>query len=38
MLDRFAEPRAEVEELIGRAADAAELWVREGTEAAQRQL
>jgi PTH1 family peptidyl-tRNA hydrolase len=38
VLDRFAEPRAEVEELIERAADAAELWVREGAEAVRRQV
>lgn len=38
VLDHFAEPKAEVEALIERAADAAELWVREGAAAAQHQL
>ncbi len=34
VLGRFAEPRAEVDDLVRRAADAVELWVAEGAEAA----
>ena len=34
VLDRFAEPRAEVDDLVRRAADAVELWIGEGIETA----
>jgi PTH1 family peptidyl-tRNA hydrolase len=34
VLERFAEPRAEVQDLVERAAAAAELWLVEGLEAA----
>jgi PTH1 family peptidyl-tRNA hydrolase len=34
VLGRFEEPRAAVEDLVRRAADAVELWVAEGAEAA----
>ena len=38
VLDRFAEPRAEVDDLVRRAADAVELWVAEGVETAMNQV
>jgi len=38
VLDRFEEPRAEVDDLVRRAADAVELWVAEGVEAAMNQV
>ena len=34
VLGRFEEPRAQVDDLVRRAADAVELWVAEGVEAA----
>ncbi len=38
VLGRFAEPRAEVDDLVRRAADAVELWVAEGVETAMNQV
>jgi PTH1 family peptidyl-tRNA hydrolase len=38
VLDTFGEPRAEVEDLVRRAADAVEVWVAEGIEAAMNQV
>jgi PTH1 family peptidyl-tRNA hydrolase len=38
VLNKFEEPRAEVEDLVRRAADAAELWVAEGIEAAMNEV
>jgi peptidyl-tRNA hydrolase len=34
VLDTFSEPKLEVDGLIDRAADTAELWLRDGLEAA----
>ena len=38
VLGRFSEPRAEVDDLVGRAADAVELWAAEGVEVAMNQV
>ena len=38
VLDRFEEPRAEVDDLVRRAADAVELWVAKGIETAMNQV
>jgi len=38
VLNRFEEPRAEVDDLVRRAADAVELWVAEGIETAMNQV
>jgi len=38
VLGRFSEPRAEVDELVRRAADAVELWVSEGVETAMNEV
>ena len=38
VLGRFSEPRSEVDDLVGRAADAVELWVADGVEAAMNQV
>jgi len=38
VLGRFAEPRAEVDDLVARAADAVELWAAEGIEAAMNEV
>jgi PTH1 family peptidyl-tRNA hydrolase len=38
VLGRFSEPRAEVGDLLRRAADAVELWVSEGVETAMNEI
>ena len=38
VLGRFSEPRAEVDDLVGRAADAVERWVSEGVETAMNEV
>jgi PTH1 family peptidyl-tRNA hydrolase len=38
VLGRFSEPRAEVDDLVRRAANAAELWVAEGVAAAMNEV
>ena len=38
VLGRFEEPRAEVDDLVRRAADAVELWAAEGVEAAMNEV
>jgi len=38
VLGRFSEPRAEVDDLVRRAADAVELWISEGVETAMNEI
>ena len=38
VLGRFSEPRAEVDDLVGRSADAVELWAAEGIDEAMSRL
>ncbi len=38
VLSPFSEPKAEVDDLVSRAADAVELWLRDGLEAAMRAI